>query len=145
MKLSFCIISLVSMLRKGLVTKFCNWSISIFLKFFRIIKFDQYPELTFFLISAVILCPVGLFILSLPFSTTLSSNIQRANPNGKCAWERQGRCKTISLYSSICKAEYTRPLSIHQKLKPCMGKLGNIVAETLFPVDVLSCFPVWAN
>ena len=27
MKLSFCIISLVSMLRKGLATKFCNWSI----------------------------------------------------------------------------------------------------------------------
>ena len=29
MKLSFCIISLVSMLRKGLVTKFCNWSYSV--------------------------------------------------------------------------------------------------------------------
>ena len=26
-----------------------------------------------------------------------------------------------------------------------LGKLGNIVAETLFPVDVLSCFSPWAN
>ena len=26
-----------------------------------------------------------------------------------------------------------------------VDKLGNIVAETLFPVDVPSCFPTWAN
>ena len=25
------------------------------------------------------------------------------------------------------------------------GKLGNIAAETLFPINDLSCFPVWAN
>ena len=32
-------------------------------------------------------------------------------------------------------------LEITLELSP-IGKLWNIVAETLFPVDVLSCFPV---
>ena len=32
----------------------------------------------------------------------------------------------------------------HPRTK-ALGKLGNIVAETLFPVDVWSCFPAWAT
>ena len=26
-----------------------------------------------------------------------------------------------------------------------MGQVGNVVAETLFSIKVLSCFPMWAN
>ena len=31
------------------------------------------------------------------------------------------------------------------KVTQALGKLGNIVAETLFPTNVSPCFPEWAN
>jgi hypothetical protein len=34
----------------------------------------------------------------------------------------------------------------YKYLKPkALGKLGNIVAETLFPTNASPCFPGWAN
>ena len=33
----------------------------------------------------------------------------------------------------------------HFNISKALGKLGNIVAETLFPANVSLCFPEWAN
>jgi hypothetical protein len=34
---------------------------------------------------------------------------------------------------------------VHSHEPKALGKLENIVAETLFPANVSSCFPEWAN
>jgi hypothetical protein len=59
------------------------------------------------------------------------NNIFRANILHAIDWETLGQRRAKQLASnSVYKAQ---------------GKLGNIVAETLFPTNVSPCFPEWAN
>ena len=37
------------------------------------------------------------------------------------------------------------PYNGYHDYSKALGKLGNIVAETLFPANVSPCFPEWAN
>ena len=50
-------------------------------------------------------------------------------------WLSFGRCdRANAMYKYV----------MLQMQSKAQGKLGNIVEGTLFPVDVLSCFPSWA-
>ena len=59
-------------------------------------------------------------------------------------------CRNVWLWIQFNRALYffkhnrrsDRNMRSHYK---ALGKLGNIVVETLFHVDVFSCFPPWAN
>ena len=52
--------------------------------------------------------------------------------------------RTNQAYTCIAKSLISEVKNPSSRTK-ALGKLGNTVAETLFPVDFLSCFPPWAN
>jgi hypothetical protein len=62
---------------------------------------------------------------------------------------RQNSRKIIKTRTEMLKKSYFGTEGVQISYSPslikALGKLGNIVAETLFPTNVSLCFPEWAN